>query len=69
MNLTLLADAPLAVKIHLATVLPAFVIGTWLIFFSRKGARWHRILGAIYLTLMSVTAVASFLSAASTPAI
>ena len=60
MNLTLLADAPLAVKIHLATVLPAFVIGTWLIFFSRKGAHWHRILGAVYLTLMSVTAVASF---------
>ncbi len=31
MNLAPIWDAPLAIKIHLATVLPAFVIGTWLI--------------------------------------
>src|SRR6202035_1576684 len=49
-----------AIKIHLVTVIPAFVIGTWLIFFSTKGARWHRALGAVYLTLMTVTAVATF---------
>src|SRR6185369_16925341 len=42
------------------TVLPAFAIGTWLIFFSTKGATWHRALGAIYLGLMTVTAVAAF---------
>jgi len=60
MNLDLIADAPLAIKIHLAMVIPAFVIGTWLIFFSAKGARWHRALGAIYLALMTVTAVAAF---------
>jgi uncharacterized membrane protein len=60
MNLAPLAAAPLAVKIHLATVVPAFVIGTWLIFFSTKGARWHRALGAVYLTLMTVTAIAAF---------
>ncbi len=60
MNLALLADAPLAIKIHLATVIPAFVIGTWLIFFSTKGARWHRGLGAVYLALMLVTAIATF---------
>jgi uncharacterized membrane protein len=52
--------APLAVRIHLATVLPAFVIGTWLIFFSTKGAPFHRALGALYLVLMTVTAVATF---------
>ena len=60
MNLAPVLQAPLAVQIHLATVLPAFVIGTWLIFFSTKGATWHRALGAIYLGLMTVTAVAAF---------
>jgi uncharacterized membrane protein len=50
-------EAPLAVKIHLATVVPAFVIGTWLIFLSRKGAPVHRAFGAIYLALMTVTAI------------
>jgi uncharacterized membrane protein len=60
MNLTLIAEAPIAIKIHLVTVIPAFVIGTWLIFFSIKGAWWRRRLGAIYLALMTVTAVAAF---------
>ena len=60
MNLAPVADASLAIKIHLATVLPAFAIGTWLIFFSTKGARWHRALGAAYLTLMTVTAITTF---------
>jgi uncharacterized membrane protein len=50
-------QAPLAVRIHVATVLPAFLIGTWLIFFSRKGAPWHRFLGALYLALMTITAI------------
>jgi uncharacterized membrane protein len=57
MNPGLVAEAPLAVKIHLATVIPAFFIGTWLIFFSTKGARFHRALGVVYLTLMAVTAI------------
>ena len=60
MNLAPIADASLAIKIHLATVLPAFAIGTWLIFCSTKGARWHRALGAAYLGLMTVTAIATF---------
>jgi uncharacterized membrane protein len=60
MDLAPIAAAPLAIKIHLATVLPAFAIGTWLIFFSTKGARWHRALGAVYLSLMTVTAIAAF---------
>ena len=57
MNLAPIVSAPLAVKIHLATVLPAFAIGTWLIFFSTKGARLHRAFGVVYLTLMTITAV------------
>jgi len=60
MNLAPIADASPAIKTHLATVLPAFAIGTWLIFCSTKGARWHRALGAAYLGLMTVTAIATF---------
>jgi len=60
MDLAPLWHAPLAIKIHLATVLPAFVIGTWLIFVSTKGARWHRALGAVYLALMTITALTTF---------
>ena len=81
MNLAPTAEVPLAVKIHLATVIPAFLIGTWLISFTlaRLGVAisargngpsglgpgriffwWHRRLGAIYLALMTVTAVAAF---------
>jgi uncharacterized membrane protein len=59
-NLALLAAAPLAIKIHLATVLPAFVIGSWQIFLSRKGSRHHRAWGGLYLVLMTVTAVSTF---------
>jgi len=60
MTLAPLAAAPLAIKLHLATVLPAFVIGTWLIFFSTKGATAHRVLGALYLALMTATAIDTF---------
>jgi len=59
MNLAPLVHSPLAVQIHVATVVPAFLIGTYLIFVSRKGARHHRVLGYIYLTLMTITATAA----------
>ncbi|HEY2033463.1 MAG TPA: DUF2306 domain-containing protein [Rhizomicrobium sp.] len=57
MTLLPLLHAPLAVRIHVATVVPAAIIGTWLIFFSGKGMPWHRALGYTYLTLMSFTAI------------
>lgn len=57
MSLEPLLHAPLAVRIHVVTVVPAAIIGTWLIFFSRKGAPWHRALGYTYLTLMMFTAI------------
>ena len=57
MDLKPILEAPLAVKIHLATVLPAFAIGTWLIFVSHKGTPLHRTLGVVYLVLMTVTAI------------
>lgn len=66
MDLSPLLEASLPIKLHLATVLPAFVIGTWMIFFSAKGAPLHRFFGFIYLALMSVTAAASFFIRSST---
>jgi len=54
-----LLAACFAVKLHVFTVVPAFFLGTWLIFFSAKGARHHRAVGYVYLTLMTVTALAA----------
>ena len=59
MSLAPLLAAPFAVQLHVFTVVPAFFLGTWLIFFSRKGARRHRAIGYVYLTLMTVTAIAA----------
>lgn len=56
MHWELIRQAPLAVQMHLFTVLPAFFLGTWLMFFSRKGSPWHRGVGFAYLTLMATTA-------------
>ena len=57
MNMGLIASAPLAIQLHLVTVLPAFALGSWLLFISKKGSPWHRKLGFVYLTLMTVTAI------------
>jgi uncharacterized membrane protein len=50
---------PLAVAIHLATVLPALVLGL-VVLARRKGGKMHRRLGAVWMGLMVTTAVASF---------
>ena len=42
--------------LHLATILPAFVIATYLLI-RRKGTSQHRLLGKIFLSLMMTTAV------------
>jgi uncharacterized membrane protein len=52
-------DSSIAVKVHLATVIPAFFIGGWQIFFSKKGAPGHRFFGYLYLALMTTTAVSA----------
>jgi len=58
-NLQPLLHAPVAVKLHVATVVPAFVLGTWLLFGSTKGSRYHRLAGKVYLLLMGLTAAAA----------
>jgi len=59
MSLAPLLAAPLPIQVHVFTVVPAFVIGTWQIFLSRKGAPGHRFWGYVYLLLMTITAIAA----------
>jgi uncharacterized membrane protein len=42
--------------LHLATIAPAFLIGTFLLL-NPKGTPWHRMLGKVYMVLMLLTAV------------
>ncbi|MGE0360232.1 MAG: DUF2306 domain-containing protein [Vicinamibacterales bacterium] len=58
-NLEPLLRAPLAVQLHVVTVVPAFVLGTWLLVASPKGSSRHRLVGRLYLGLMGVTAAAA----------
>lgn len=48
-----------AVALHIGTVLPALVLGLFILA-RRKGGRMHRLLGSIWLGLMLITALASF---------
>jgi uncharacterized membrane protein len=67
MSLEPLLRAPLIVQAHVATVLPAFFLGVWLLLFSRKGARWHRLLGSLFLGLMVTTALVTLFIHRRTP--
>ena len=60
MNWLPILEAPLAIQVHFYTVVPAFLIGTWMIFLSTKGAPVHRGMGYAYWALMLTTAAASF---------
>lgn len=44
---------------HLITVMPALLIGTY-IMLQPKGTPPHRLLGKIYMSLLMITAIASF---------
>lgn len=59
MNLSPLLDASLPIQIHVATVVPAALIGPYL-FLSRKGSPRHRFVGKIWIGLMVVSALSSF---------
>jgi uncharacterized membrane protein len=59
MTIEPLIHAPLVVQAHVVTVVPAFVLGVWLLLFSRKGSRWHPALGVMFLALMVTTALIS----------
>ena len=59
MTLDPILAAPLAVQIHVLTVVPAFALGGWMLW-ARKGTALHKALGRIWLMLMVVTALSSF---------
>lgn len=59
MNLAPLLDAPLAIQVHVATVIPAALIGPYM-FWARKGTPAHRLIGKVWLGLMVVAALSSF---------
>ena len=55
--------------LHLATIVPAFLIGTYLLI-RQKGTPTHRLLGKAYMILMLVTATFTlFMSAEVGPAL
>ena len=57
MTLEPLLHAPLMVQLHVATLALAFLAGAWLLVFSRKGSRLHRIAGVGFIALMVLTAL------------
>lgn len=59
MNLQPLLYAPIAVQIHVATVLPAAVLGAFILL-NRKGTPAHRLLGKVWMVLMGITSLSSF---------
>ena len=67
MTLEPLLNAPVAVQAHVATVIPAAVLGLWLLAFSRKGSRSHRAVGVAFLTLMVTTALIALFIHRRTP--
>ena len=54
----LIAPMPLAIKIHLATIAAAFVLG-WVLMSGLKETRLHRTLGWTWVGFMGTTAVTS----------
>jgi len=67
MTLDPLLNAPVAVQAHVATVIPAAMLGLWLLAFSRKGSRSHRAVGVAFLTLMVTTALIALFIHRRTP--
>ena len=59
MNLAPLLDAPLAIQVHVASVVPAALIGPYM-FWARKGMPVHRLVGRVWLGLMVLAALSSF---------
>ena len=70
MDLEPLLRASPAIQVHVATVLPAFAIGTWSLFLSPKGSASHRWGGRAFVALMATTAITTaFIRAVVGPAL
>jgi uncharacterized membrane protein len=66
MNLEPFSIAPLAIQIHLVSVLIAFALGIWMLV-QPKGTPAHRITGRVWMATMVVAAVSSFLITSKSP--
>jgi uncharacterized membrane protein len=60
--------APLAIQVHLVSVLIAAVLGAWM-FLQPKGTPTHRLTGRVWMATMVVAALSSFLIVSKTPVI
>jgi uncharacterized membrane protein len=58
-NLSPLLDASLPIQVHVATIVPAALLGPY-VFLARKGTPRHRFLGKVWLGLMVMAALSSF---------
>ena len=67
MTLEPLLTSPLAIQVHVAAVTAAFFTGGWVIYFSRKGSPGHRVLGVLFLALMTAAVIASLFIHRSMP--
>lgn len=59
MDLLPLLEAPFAIQLHVASVVPAALLGPYM-FWARKGTPVHRLLGRVWLGLMVIAALSSF---------
>lgn len=59
MTLDPLLEAPLAVQIHVATMLPAAVVGAFLLIWRGRGTPVHRLLGRIWIGLMLISCLST----------
>jgi uncharacterized membrane protein len=63
-----LLQASLPIRIHAFTIIPAFLIGCWMLWGSRKGSPAHRVAGGLYVALMLVSVISAvFIEAAILP--
>ncbi|MBT9372538.1 DUF2306 domain-containing protein [Rhizobium sp. CSW-27] len=59
MTLDPLLEAPLAVQIHVATMLPAAVVGAFLLIWRGRGTPVHRLLGRIWIGVMLISCLST----------
>lgn len=59
MDATPLLSSSFAIVLHALTAMVAALLGT-LILFLRKGTRWHKVLGRVWVGAMLVVAISSF---------
>ena len=68
MNLEPFAIAPLAIQVHVVSVLIAAALGIWMMV-QPKGTAAHRVTGRVWMAIMVLAALSSFLITTKSPVI